>query len=50
MGETNSTKTYGVGTGTGEATIVQSFRHRGVVIFEIPQKQYQEFLQKKLEN
>ena len=30
IGETNSDETYGVGTGTGEATIVQSFRKMSI--------------------
>ena len=50
MGETNSDETYGVGTSTNAVTLVQNFRHIGAVISEILQKQYQEFLQKKLVN
>ena len=50
MGETNSDETYGVGTRTDEGTAVRNFRHRGAVLSEILQKQYQALLQKKLVN
>ena len=43
-------KTYRVGTGTGDYTSVRNFRHIGSLISRILQKQYQAFLQKKLEN
>ena len=50
IGETISDETYGVGIGTCEGTSVRSFRHRGAEILKIAQKQYQAFLQEKLEN
>ena len=49
MGETNSNKTCGVAKSIDEDTSIQNFRHIGVVLSEIPHKQYQAFLQKKLE-
>ena len=48
IGQTNYGKKYGVGKRIDEATSVKSFRHRGEVLLDILQKQYQAILQKKL--
>ena len=42
--ETNSTQTHGIGNEIDKDTIVQIFRHIGIVLSYIPQKKYQELL------